>query len=286
LKENKMKTTNEIRKTALITGASKGLGKEYAIQCAALGYELLLVSLPHSNINGLGKEIASHFGVKVKCVEMDLTDFNQVNKLAMEVIANGSLDLLINNAGCGGSGEFEQSSVDFIDLVLNLNVRATALLTRLLIPALKKSLNQSYVINVSSMAAFSPIGYKHVYPASKAFLLSFTMGLREEFKHAGISFSSVHPGPMLTNSDTARRIIQQGAMAKFCTLNTSEIAAISLKEAFAGKDVIIPGFGNQLSYWIMKLLPSKLVQRLITNGVRNEIKIYQVNPEFTIQPTI
>jgi uncharacterized protein len=281
-----MKTTNEFSKKALITGASKGLGKEYAMQCAALGYELLLVSLPHSNIYGLGKEISNHFGIKVKCFEMDLTDFNQVSKLADEVNTMGELNLLINNAGCGGSGEFEQSSIDFIDRVLNLNVRATALLTRLLIPALKKSPNQSIVINVSSMAAFSPIGYKHVYPASKAFLLSFTMGLREEFKNAGISFSSVHPGPMLTNSDTARRIIQQGAMAKFCTLNTSEIAAKSLKEAFAGKDVIIPGFGNQLSYWMMKLLPSKLVQRLITNGVRNEIKIYQVNPEFTIQPTI
>ncbi|MCC5930714.1 MAG: SDR family NAD(P)-dependent oxidoreductase [Cyclobacteriaceae bacterium] len=275
-----MKTTNQTAKKALITGASKGLGKEFAIQAAKRGYNLFLVALPNSNVHRLGKEIEDSYGVRVTSYESDLTDFAQIKELASKINESGNLDLLINNAGCGGSGEFEKSTLDYIDLVLNLNVKATALLTRLLIPALKKPNGRSHVLNISSMAAFSPIGYKHVYPASKAFLLSFTLGLRQEFKNAGIIFSSVHPGPMLTNSDTSRRIIQQGFMARFCTLNTPEIAAISLNSALKGKAVIIPGFGNHCLYHLMKQLPSEWVLGLVTRSVQKEISMYQTTPQF------
>src|SRR5690606_4427707 len=145
--------------------------------------------------------------------------------------------------------------------------------TRWLIPALKTRGERSYVMNISSMAAFSPIGYKHVYPASKAFLLAFTMGLREEFRGSDISFSSVHPGPMLTNFNCSRRIVRQGAVARFCLVNTMSIAKLALRQTLAGKAIIIPGWGNKISYWAMKLLPSALVKKLITRGVRKEIEV-------------
>jgi uncharacterized protein len=158
------------KKTALITGASKGLGKELALACAKRQYNLILVALPQSNIQGLADQITEDYGVEVETFEYDLTEEFKIYELADHVCKKGPLDILINNAGCGGTGEFEHSPVEYIDLVLKLNIRATSMLTRLLIPSLKASAGRSYVMNISSMAAFCPIGYKHVYPASKVFL--------------------------------------------------------------------------------------------------------------------
>ena len=272
-----MQTSNPSSKgTALITGASKGFGKELAISCAKRGYGLILVSLPNSNIDNLANQINENYGVQVDTFEYDLTDEEKVHELAAVINARFSLDILINNAGCGGSGEFEKSPVAYIERVLNLNVRATALLTHLLIPALRRCNGHAYVMNISSMAAFSPMGYKHVYPASKAFLYSFTLGLREEYRDSGISFSSVHPGPMLTNSDTSRRIIQQGIFAKFCLVGTSKVADKALKGTLEGKSVIIPGIGNKISYWIIKVLPSAWVKKMLTTGMKREVALYAV----------
>lgn len=268
------------RHTALITGASKGFGKELAISCAKMGYNLVLVSLPNSNVENIAGQIEENYNVLVETFECDLTDEGKVHELAAAINDRFSLSLLVNNAGCGGSGKFEKSSITFIERVLNLNVRAAALLTHLLIPNLKRADGHAYVMNVSSMAAFSPMGYKHVYPASKAFLYSFTLGLREEFKNSGISFSSVHPGPMLTNSDTSRRIIHQGAFAKLCLINTSTMAEIALRETLRGKSVIIPGMGNKISYWLMKVLPSALVTKMITTGMKKEAQFYAIQPSY------
>lgn len=257
-------------KSALITGASKGLGRELAIKCAKKGYDLYLVALPNSNLSYLADQISHHYGVSTQAIEMDLTEEEEVYHLAHTVNKNGSLELLINNAGAGGSFEYENSPLSYLENLIKLNIRTAAVLTRLLMPALQRA-NSSFVLNISSMAAFSPIGYKTVYPASKAFLLSFTMGLREEFKSSNISFSTAHPGPMLTTSSSCKRIIKQGAKARFCLLSNSEMAKICLDKTFKGKAVIIPGFGNKVWYWFMKLFPKKFVRAAMTSSVKNEL---------------
>jgi uncharacterized protein len=266
-----MSQKDAISKTALITGASKGLGRELAILCAKKGFDLYLVALPHSNLPYLADQISYHYKVKTEAIEMDLTDEEQVYHLAHTVNKNGSLELLINNAGAGGTAEYDTSPLSYLENLIKLNVRTAAVLTRLVMPALKKA-KTSHVLNISSMAAFSPIGYKTVYPASKAFLLSLTMGLREEFKSSNIQFSTAHPGPMLTTSSSCKRIIKQGAKARFCLLNTSEIAEICLESMFKGKAVIIPGFGNKVWFWFMKLFPKKFVKSAMTESVRNELR--------------
>ncbi|WP_157972117.1 SDR family NAD(P)-dependent oxidoreductase [Pleomorphovibrio marinus] len=266
-----MEFNNVASKIALITGASKGLGRALAILCAKKGYDLFLVSLPNSNLPYLAEQIRLHYKVKATAIEMDLTDEEEVYHLAHTVNQTGPLHVLINNAGAGGTVPYDKSPLDYLENLIKLNVRTAAVLTRLVMPALKKA-RTSYVLNVSSMAAFSPIGYKTVYPASKAFLLSLTMGLREEFKSTNIHFSTAHPGPMLTTSSSCKRIIKQGAKARFCLLNTSEIAKISLESMFRGKAVIIPGFGNKVWFWFMKLFPKKFVKSAMTQSVKNELK--------------
>ncbi|MCH7408938.1 SDR family NAD(P)-dependent oxidoreductase [Belliella sp. DSM 111904] len=264
---------SKTRKTALITGASKGLGRALAIEAAAIGFDLILVSLPQSGTYLLADQIEQTYDVSVKVFEIDLLDAESIDLLASYTDQLPSLEMLINNAGCGGSGAFETASVAYIDKVLQLNVITMTLLTRKLIPALMRSSKRSYVMNISSIAAFAPIGYKHVYPASKAFVYAFTLGLREEYRNAGVSFSTVHPGPMLTNSDSCRRIVKQGNIARFCLESTTKVAQTSLQATLKGKAVIIPGLGNKLTYLFMKLLPSGIVKKLITQGVKKEIDI-------------
>jgi len=160
--------------------------------------------------------------------------------------------------------------MDYLDGILQLNIVAPTLLTRLLLPNLRQQ-KQAYMLSVSSMAAFSPIGYKTVYPASKAFIRYWSLGLREELKGSGVSVSVVYPGPMKTNVDVTQRIEKQGFMGKVGLLTPTKIAAIAVREMFQGKATIVPGFANKLNRALMALLPKFIKIPLISNAVEKEV---------------
>lgn len=257
----------------IITGASSGLGKEFAVQCAAKQINLILVALPGRGLPDIASQLASIYKIDVKALEFDLTNDNDLHAIAEEA-EKYPVNFLINNAGTGGSASFASASVQSIDTILRLNVRATSILTRLLIPTLLKQ-EKSYILNISSMSAFSPIGFKTVYPASKAFIYSFTMGLREEFSNTGLSVSASYPGPMLTNADVTRRIIQQGFKAKMSLLPVSEIARIAIQQTLAGKAIIIPGIINRVNYLLMNVIPPSLKVKMLSGIIRKELRIAQ-----------
>jgi short-subunit dehydrogenase len=252
-----------------ITGASSGLGKEFALQCAALKMNLLLVALPGSGLRDVASQLRDIYKIDVIALELDLTNDEDLNKIVREAEKH-PVNFLINNAGTGGSANFASASIQLIDTILRLNVRATSLLTRLMIPTLLQQEN-SYILNISSLSAFSPMGFKTVYPASKAFIYSFSMGLREEFRHTNLSVSASYPGPMLTNADVTVRIIQQGYMAKLGLLPVSEIARIALQQTLKRKAIIIPGLMNQLNYWLMSIIPPSLKVKMISGVIRKEV---------------
>lgn len=264
-----MKKQNDLY--TLITGASSGLGKELAIECAKNKMNLLLVALAGRNLNSLAEHIAELYQVKVQTFELDLTKDESLHFLVREVQEKYQLNFLINNAGAGGSSGFTTSSVQAIDNIIQLNIRTTSLLTRMMIPALLKQ-EKSYILNTSSMAAFSPMAFKTVYPASKAFIYSFSLGLREEFRHSKLSVSAVFPGPIFTNSNSARRIIDQGTKGKLGLLQASFIAHTALKGTLSGQAVIIPGIWNKLSYTLLQLLPPLIKSKWLSNIIRKEIQ--------------
>lgn len=254
----------------LITGASTGLGRELAIQCAMRNRNLILVALPGRDLESLADDLMAMYAVEVKYFEMDLTQDQSIYQLVEAIKSDLNIDMLINNAGIGGTANLTESSVNEIDSIIQLNIRATSLLSRLLIPELLKH-SRSFIMNISSIAAFTPIAYKTVYPASKAFIYSFSLGLNEEFSSKGLSVSVVHPGPILTNFNTTKRIIAQGFKAKLGLLNTASIAELSLKQCLAGKTVIVPGFWNRLNLMLMRLMPLKLACRVSSNIVKTEL---------------
>ena len=176
--------------------------------------------------------------------------------------------MLINNAGLGGSQKFTDASIQYINSIIQVNVLATSLLTHQLLPNLLKQ-PQAYILNVSSMAAFSPIGYKTVYPASKTFIHSFSRGLSEELKNTGVVVSVVNPGAMATNDEVCKRIKKLGYIGRLTLLQPEKVAGRCIKQLFKKDRVIIV---NPWSWLIMALLPVWVKLPLLTYNIRKEIQ--------------
>ncbi len=263
-------------KFTLITGASRGLGRQIALECAGRGHNLILVSLPGCGLSLLALEIEARYGVEVAAIETDLTESGTVNALVQEVLSKYAVNCLINNAGIGGTAPIAQADVGHLDSMLLLNIRSMVLLTRLLLPELLRH-ERAYILNVSSAAAFSPMAYKAVYAASKAFVNNFSQALREELRGGGVSVSVVSPGPMVTNFSVARRIVQQGFLSKLALVAVREVAYLAVKGMLANKPLIIPGLTNKTYYFLMKILPSYLRLRLISKGTRRELRYQEKN---------
>ncbi len=254
----------------VITGASKGLGKEFAYECARRGMNLILVSLPGEDLERLCLEIAFTYKVKVSFQETDLTERELVEDLARWINYNFAVNILINNAGVGGSCLFAESSPDYLDDIIQLNISAMVLLTRLLLPELKRH-PEAYILNVSSLAAFSPVPYKTVYPASKAFIYHFSLGMRAELKNTAVSVSVLNPGPIRTNEDVCKRINGQSFYVKRSTITSQKIARTAIDKMLKRKAVIIPGLINRFSAFMIRLVPVSVRVHVGTNIFRREL---------------
>jgi short-subunit dehydrogenase len=254
----------------LITGASSGLGKAFAVHLAREGRNLLLMALPGSQTQALATDLAREYGINAEVFELDLTDHGQLRSTISYIQQRYPVDFLINNAGAGGSSAFTEAAPEKIDSIIQLNISSTVLITRLMIPHLQQHA-QSSILNVSSMAAFLPIAWKTVYPASKAFISSFSLGLREELRGSNISVSVLYPGPIMTNANTTMRIIHQGVKARIGLLSVADIASIAISGARKGRPLIIPGRMNRINHTIMKLLPLHFKMKLVSREVRKEL---------------
>ncbi|WP_234735240.1 SDR family NAD(P)-dependent oxidoreductase [Tellurirhabdus bombi] len=262
-----------MKKYVLITGASAGLGKAMALELARQGENLILVALPNEGLDELTRHIKLVYNVSVFSYETDLRFRPNIEAL-VEWVSNQNLTIyyLINNAGIGGSKPFEQAETEQLERIIQLNVIGTALLTRLLLPFLVKN-QQSYVLNVSSMAAFSPLPYKTVYPASKAFIYSFSLGLRAELSHRGVQVSVLHPGPMPTSTENLDRLRKHGWLGQISTVPTETIAQIALQQVARGKRVIIPGWANKVAYWATRWIPWSIREPLMLFMIRREVAL-------------
>lgn len=245
------------RKYTLITGASCGLGKELALECASRGKNLLLTALPGEQIDVLGEEIARTYLIDVKSFEADLTKSDQIVNLTNIINDNFNIDMLINNAGLGGDLPFLEASPDYIEDIILLNTYALAMLTRLLLTNLINQ-KRAYILNIASLAAFSPMPYKTVYPASKAFVYSFSRGLDAELRGTGVTVSVAHPGGMRTNAEVRSRIEKHNRIIRATTLSTQKVAKICITRLLKRRRIIIPGFFNKLYWLLLKIIPLSL----------------------------
>ena len=190
--------------TALITGASSGIGAEMARQLAPHAKALVLVARRGERLEALKGELMRS-GLEIRCHAVDVADAGQVDAfLAMLAGSGVTVDFLINNAGLGDHGLFEASDWKRVEAMLDVNIKALTRLTHALLPGIIRS-GRGAILNVSSIAAFLPLPQMAVYAASKAYVSSFTEAIRAELRGTGVGVTALCPGPVQT---------EFGAMAK------------------------------------------------------------------------
>jgi short-subunit dehydrogenase len=183
------------RKTALVTGASSGIGLELARQLARDGDDLVLVARDAARLSAVARDLAADTGVDVRWKSVDLSNPDAVHRLWDELTAEHvSIDILVNNAGIGVYGNFDEQEVRAVETVTQLNVVALALLTRLALPGMKQR-RWGRILNLASIVGHQPAGPRMAaYYASKAFVLSFSKALAVELEGSGVSVTTLSPG--------------------------------------------------------------------------------------------
>jgi uncharacterized protein len=234
-------------RTALITGASSGIGEAYAHQLAEKGLDLVLVARSEDRLRELAKQLAEVHSRRVEVVAADLSQPGAASKVAAAVAALGlGVDLLVNNAGFGTAGAFVKQDAERERQEILLNAAAVVDLSHAFLPGMLER-GRGGVINVASVAAFQPLPYMSVYAATKAFVLSFTEGLRGELRGKGIRVLCVCPGPVdtpffeATGNEKLRSTVPKGTM-----MTADAVVAASLKAFRAGRGLVVPGISNKL----------------------------------------
>jgi short-subunit dehydrogenase len=252
---------------ALITGVSAGIGKEIAIECAKRNYNLYLISLPDTGLEDFGSKIEENYKVHVYTLCIDLT----LKKAPLKVYHyalkhNIDVQILVNNAGVGFDGKLESLSVNLIDKMILLNVRASTLLTFLFLPGMKK-IEKAYILNISSFGALTPVPYKCIYAATKSYLMYMTNAINFELKGTNINVLSVHPSGV-SSERALENIRQLSFFARISTLKPEEVAKISIKNLLAGKKFIVPGRVTKFYYFLGLFLPYFIVLPLVAQVFR------------------
>ena len=247
----------------LITGASQGIGRAFAEECAQRGMNLFLVALPDIDLSATENDLKSRYMVDVITLGIDLTLPDSPRKVFEFSLENFiHVNFLINNAGFGTSGLFETSGIETNYRMIMLNVQAMVGLTRYFINNLKNN-SPSYILNVSSMEATLPLPYKTVYTGTKGFIYSFSLALREELRHEGVGVSVLCPGSVLTNKTGLKRIQSHGAKARLLVKMPDFVARRTIAAVLKGKVEIIPGFLPRLLVKMGKGFPTLLKMRIL-----------------------
>ena len=248
-----------MRPVTLITGASAGLGAEFARQCAKRGEALVLVARRRGRLEALAAEIGGAPHILVA----DLAKAGAAASLIAELEAEGlSVGTLINNAGFGLAGRFAEQPLDRLTEMIELNVRTLVELCHLVLPAMRER-GQGAILNVASTAAFQPGPNMAVYYASKAFVLSFTEALHHELKGTGIRVSALCPGP--TESEFSEVADSHSPTLERMKGPADAVVRAGLEGLDANKAVVIPGWKNKVTANASRFLPRATMRRIVGN---------------------
>jgi hypothetical protein len=245
--------------TALITGASSGIGLEFAKEHARRGGDLVLAARRRDKLEALKVELEAAHGVKVTLFDRDLGKTDAGEALVAEIEAAGlQIDILINNAGFGGHGKFHERAWADDKAMIELNVMTLAALTRLLLPGMVER-RKGHVMNVASVAGFLPGPLQATYYATKAFVVTHSEALANELKGTGVTVTALCPGA--TESEFMERA-DLGDTRLFVAgvVPASKVAKFGYDAMLAGKPLAIPGASNKfMARVLIPLTPRPLV---------------------------
>ena len=249
---------------ALITGASQGLGRAFAGECARRGMDLLLVALADSGLEQVAQELSERYGVRSEWIELDLTALDGPERLARWVFDLGRpLSMLINNAGVSYNSRFEDSTLKENEACILLNNLALVKITHLLLPELKQR-DEAFVLNVSSLAAFFPMPFVPVYAPSKAFILNFSLALRQEMLGSPVHVSVLCPNGIRTNLATRKRIEAHGLISRLTCMDADPVAAYALRQVLSKRAIIVPGPLNKVIRAVGQYAPRRIILGVVS----------------------
>jgi uncharacterized protein len=244
--------------TALITGASSGLGEQFAYALAQRKYDLVLTARRADRLATVAAQARKLGAAMVEVIEADLARrgapaeiFAQVEALRLQI------DYLVNNAGFGTSGRFDRLPLERELEEIDLNVSAVVAMTRLFIPAMIAR-NRGTIINVASTAAFQALPFMATYAASKAFVLNFTLALAGELAGTGVKVSALCPGPVRTEFQAVAKN-EHGRLPDFAYLPAETVVAQGITAAENGRSMHIAGVINFLTAQSNRLMPRALI---------------------------
>jgi hypothetical protein len=247
---------------AVITGASSGIGKEFAELFARDGRSVILVARREERLRELADGLKERHGIEADIMPLDLSDHTAPQRL-VDMIDNAgfTVSALVNNAGFGALGKFAELETQRQVDMLQLNVTALTHLTRLVLPGMLER-GSGRVLNVASTAAFQPGPFMAVYYASKSFVLSFSNALAEELKDTGVTVTCLCPGPTKTEFEEESGM-GETLMFKYSAMAAGEVAKAGYEGMREGKLMVIPGAPNKLTAFSSRLVPRKLSLKVV-----------------------
>jgi short-subunit dehydrogenase len=248
--------------TALITGASSGIGKALCEEFARDGYDLILTARSVETMQHQRTALEQRFGIRVTVIGADLETSSGAEKLHSDIKASGVvLNVLVNNAGYGTFGEFKDTPLSATLGMMQLNMNSVIILSKLFLPDLLAT--KGKLLNVASTAAFQPGPFMAVYYATKSFVLYFSEGLACELEGTGVTVTALCPGPTISGFQD-RAVMQNSALVKNKRLPSSESVAASGYQAMKrGKRVHITGFVNNILALSIRFTPRNWVTALL-----------------------
>jgi short-subunit dehydrogenase len=254
-------------KTALVTGASSGLGVDFARQLAQRGCQLILVARRGDRLHELQKQISSSFNVSVESITMDLVEANAPQRLYDQLqAAKRNLDVLVNNAGHGLYGDFASIPWERTQKMLELDVIVLTHLTHLFMADMVKR-NFGFILNVASTGAFQPTPTYAAYAAAKSYVLSLTEAVHYELRHTAVKCTTLCPG--VTRTEFLQVAGQKMTVFQRLTMmESSAVARIGIQAMLSGRPSVVAGGFNALAAWSMRLLPRQLQAALSDLAMR------------------
>lgn len=247
---------------AVVTGGSHGIGRALALECVTRGMAVAIVALPNRDLDRMEEELRAIEGCVFATFGINLVEVGAIHRVKKWLERGGVRPTwLINNAGFGRGGLFENTAWAEYRTMMQLNNQVMVDLTYALLPALK--VTKGGVLNMSSVEATLPLPYKTVYTGTKAFVYNYSLALREEMRYYGISVSVLCPGPTITNEDGLKRVKAMGALARIAVTMPEDLAAESISGMVKGKAVICPGFLVKVMAGLGKLFPRAVKLRIL-----------------------
>lgn len=248
--------------TALITGASSGIGKELAYKFAANKFNVVLVARTTAPMHELAQEITRIYGMAATVIQSDLSDPASPKNLYHDLKNRGiEIEVLVNNAGFGAGGPFGETSLEKHLELIQVNIAALTELSRLYLPEMLLR-GRGRILNVASTAAFQPGPFLAVYYASKAYVLSLSGAIAEEVRGSGVTVTALCPGPTRTNFSRTATLNRSRLFNSPFTMTAEAVAEFGFRSTMDGKVVAIPGILNRVVAFSTRLVPRWVAARI------------------------